>query len=77
MEKKLLRILPDKIALAFDGWSSGSDHYIVVFATFDSQNTKGCDAIFLAFSTLKHAESQSAQNHIEFLNFVLDFSARQ
>ncbi len=36
VEQKIVALLPEEIALAFDGCSCGSEHYVAVFATYES-----------------------------------------
>ena len=49
VERKIGRCLPEQFALVFDGWSCGSTHYVVVFATFPAQNSLGYDKVLLSF----------------------------
>lgn len=41
VENKISQILPSQIALVFDGWTSGSTHYLAVFSSFPAQNDNG------------------------------------
>ena len=72
VERKIAKSLPNQIAVAFDGWPAGSDHYVSVFAIYDSESQKGFDIVLIAFLTFEDGESQSAESHNDFLNFVLD-----
>lgn len=38
VEQKVARLLPDKVALVFDGWISGSTHYLEIFSSFPTKN---------------------------------------
>ncbi len=72
VERKIAKSLPNQMALAFDEWSAESDHYVSVFAIYESESQKGFDTVLLAFSTFEKGESQSAESHIDLLDFVLD-----
>ena len=71
LEKKITKMLPDKFALVFDGWSldGTSTHFVAAIAKW-IENGTSCRAL-LAFSPLLDEASQTAENHKEFLEFVL------
>lgn len=71
VEKKIREVLPNRLAITFDGWGSGDTHYNAVFATFPSQNDFGYDIFLLACSPMENEESLNADEHFEFLSFVL------
>jgi len=50
VEKKISALISGKIALAFDGWSSGFEHYIAVFAKYSYECDSGYESKLLAFS---------------------------
>ena len=64
-------MLPRKIALVFDGWSGSETHYVAIFATFPAQKEYEYEKILLVFSPFEIEDSQSADDHCEFANFVL------
>lgn len=71
LEKKISKMLPEKFALVFDGWSQSgtSTHFVAVMAKWLS-NGNACKAL-LAFSPLLEETNQNAESHCDFLNFVL------
>ncbi len=66
VERKIAKSFPNQIAVAFDGWSAGSDHYVSVFAIYESESQKGFYTVLLASSTFEAGESQSPESHIDF-----------
>ena len=44
VEQNLSRILPDRIALILDGWTTDSVHYLGVFAAFPMSNNFGYES---------------------------------
>ena len=72
VEKKISKLLPSRFAVIFDGWSAGTTHYVAVFASFpDISKEHGYETVMLAFSPFDDETSQSANNHFEYLEFVL------
>lgn len=72
VENKVADKLSDKISLIFDGWLSASTDYTAVFAAFPSDNSVG-DTTRLLTTLLQHDESSlNADEHIEFLTYILD-----
>ncbi len=71
VEEKIAQILPDKFAIVFDGWSCGDTHYVAVYATFPYNTPVGYRKVLLGFSPFEEETSQSAQEHYEYLEFVL------
>ena len=41
VENKVKELLSKSFAIVFDGWSSGTTHYICIFATFPASNSNG------------------------------------
>ena len=72
VENKIAAQLPDKISLIFDGWSFASTHYTAVFAAFPSDNSVGYTTRLLTISPLHDESSLNAEEHIEFLTYMLD-----
>lgn len=64
--KELSSIMPDKFGVMFDGWSIGTQHYLGVFAIWDSH------MIMIAISPLGNEENFRAVDHIEHLKYILD-----
>ena len=72
VEMKIKNLLHSKLALVFDGWTVGSTHYLAVFASFHASNDDGYDARLLTLSPMGDECSLNAQEHYEFLTFVLN-----
>lgn len=64
-------ILPDRIALVFDGQTFKDAHYVGVFATFSAANCNGFELVCLAMSLMEDETTQTAYQHIDFLSYVL------
>ncbi len=77
VEKSIMKMLPDKLALLFDGWTEGSFHYIGVFAFFNNSIGKG-NQVLLAFLVLANGEDYindpdlSVEIHVGFLQTTLE-----
>ncbi len=71
VEKKISSVLTSNSAIAFDGWTTGSDHYVCVSATHPPESEIRYNTRLLAFSTFEDSTSQSTKSHVEFLQFVL------
>ena len=63
--KEIASILPDKFGIMFDGWSIGTQHYLGVFAVWESH------MIMIAISPLSNEENFRALDHIDHLKYVL------
>jgi len=73
VETKLKDSLPEKLALVFDGWSSGSTHYVGVFASFSSSASKvGYETRLLAFSPFEDESHLDTVKHVSYLTGVLE-----
>ena len=73
VESKIRRLLPMKFAIAFDGWSESSTHYVAIFAIAPSSSTlHGYESYLLGFSPFEDEKSQDAEHHMEYLEFVLE-----
>ena len=55
------------VCLIIDGWSERSTHYLGVFAAIPKD-----EPILLAFAPYDNEEELTADEHIRFLNYVLD-----
>ena len=71
VEKRIQSALPEKLALAIDGWTKNSTHFVGVFAIYPAANTQGYDSALLAFSPLFSETSFTANDHYQFLEWVL------
>ena len=71
VEKKISHLLPKRMALIFDGWSTGSTHYLAVFASLSTENENGYSNRLLTLSPMGNECSLSAQKHYDFLNHIL------
>lgn len=72
VESKLSALLPSRIALIFDGWTAGSSHYLSVFASYTSTNSRGFEVRLLSLSPMGDECSLNADEHIDYLTFVLE-----
>ena len=73
VEKRIQSALPEKLALALaiDGWTKNSTHFVGVFAIYPAANTQGYDSALLAFSPLFSETRFTANDHYQFLEWVL------
>ena len=71
VERKIEGLLPDRLAIVFDGWAGGDTHFVSVFATFPANNKQGYDRVFLACSPMENEECLDANEHYNFLVYVL------
>ena len=69
VENEIAKELTDKFSLIIDGWTSGSTHFVGLFASYPSQ--RGYSTVLLAFSPLQSEISFTAQDHFEFIEYVL------
>ena len=60
----------DHIILILDGWTERANHYLAVFAV-----TPKSEPLLLAFSPFINEEALTADEHIKFLDFVVDLFA--
>ncbi len=50
---KVCAMLPDKLAISFEGWFLDSTHYVAIYAMFSSQvNERRYERVLLAFSRM-------------------------
>ena len=71
-EDKIIDILPKTTAPVIEGWSEGSTHYLAVYASFLSNNEYGHRTRLLTILPLENDATLSAQEHRNFLSFILD-----
>ncbi|KAH9132292.1 hypothetical protein AeRB84_021278 [Aphanomyces euteiches] len=71
-ERTVTRILPSKFALVFDGWTTGSTHYVAIFATIPSSDVISYKKILLSFSPINDEDSLSALSHKTYFKFELE-----
>ena len=65
VEEAIKPELPDTFALEFDGWSSGTVHYVALIASYKNNSTR--KEVLLALVPLIDEESLGAKQHIEFM----------
>jgi hypothetical protein len=70
VEKQLLKIIPEKFALIFDGWTEGSTHYVALIASY--LTPEGHKESLLAIAPLLNEETLGATQHIEFMQATLE-----
>ena len=71
VELVITDLLPEKFAIAFDGWSAASSHFVCVFATFPFSGKSGYRKCLLGFSPFEDETELAADAHIAFIDFVL------
>ena len=72
VEVKISKELPDQFSCVFDGWTSGSEHYVaLLFAYPDDKSSTGYRTILAGFSPMGDGDSQNADAHITYIEFVL------
>jgi|Laugrespbdmm15sd_2_1035082.scaffolds.fasta_scaffold21012_1 hypothetical protein len=81
MEGILRKELPTKFGIIFDGWSEGSDHYVALFACYDSNGATKTPLLsfqpipdYGASTGLHYA--LTAKAHKEFIDVSLNFYGR-
>eukprot|EP00171_Calliarthron_tuberculosum_P001888 IDg1888t1 len=76
VEEKIRNKLPEKFALVFDGWTSGSTHFLAVFASYSNIEPGECSVRLLAFSPFEDESTFNADNHVKFFEYVLQLYER-
>ncbi len=71
VEGKITSLLLDKFGLVFDGCCCADTHYVGVYTTYLSEDEIGYSKCLLAFSLFEEEDRQDAENHQEFVKFVL------
>lgn len=82
VEDSLRKDLPERFGIIFDGWSEGSDHYIALFACYESENVTKTP--LLAFQPIPDYDAEiegseyrlNAEAHQEFINSTLAYYGR-
>lgn len=69
MEFDIMKQLPKKFGVAFDGWSDKGVHYCAVFAVGPGLGDH--NSILLGFSPFEQSWDLSAQQHLSFLTAVM------
>lgn len=69
VEKEIADHLPDTFALEFDGWTSGTVHYVALIASYSKNGVH--EETLLALAPLVNEESLGAEQHIEFMESTL------
>lgn len=70
VEKAIADDLPALFALEFDGWTSGSVHYVALFASYMKNGVH--KETLLALAPLLNEETLGAEQHIEFIGATLE-----
>lgn len=71
VEEKIKQMLPDTIAVVFEGWTCGSCYLVAVFAFFKFNNDCRNEQAMLSFSTFADKTGHTAQEHMLFMEHVL------
>ena len=66
------RLVPNRLALIFDGWTNNSTHYISVFAPFSTTNEDSFATRLLSVSLMGDESRLDADEHIDFLTYILN-----
>lgn len=72
VEQKISLLLPDTLALVFDGWTTDATHYLAVFATFPIEGSDSYGTRLLTISPMGDETTLTADEHFEFLSYILD-----
>lgn len=72
VEKKISKVLPDIIALVFDGCTCGDTHFLALFATYPSDLLLVYQQILLGFAPLGEKQSVDAKSHYDYIKVVLE-----
>ena len=59
-----------------DGWTKNSTHFVGVFASYSAANSQGYDSALLSFSPLFSETSFTANDHYQFLEWLLSVSGK-
>jgi hypothetical protein len=57
VENKISDIVPNQFALAFDGWSEGACHYLVLFALSQANLMLDMTSVFIVFPTTRQIKT--------------------
>ncbi len=68
---KIKAVLPNKFGLILDGWSNGTKHFVAIYAVFPNSKGKR-EQILLDMQPFPDETNQTADNHIDFIHYVLD-----
>lgn len=63
VERKIAKLLPDKFALIFDGWTKNLTHYVSLCIIFPSKDGIGYRKVLLAFLPFQNEDSQGTDTH--------------
>ena len=69
VEQVIRQKLPDKFAIALDGWSAFSTFYVGIFGIYSEAN--GYQKSLLSFSPLLNEERLSAEEHRNLVIYIL------
>eukprot|EP00171_Calliarthron_tuberculosum_P020075 IDg20075t1 len=72
IESRISALLPEKFSIVFDGWTTGSTHYLAVFESFASPSPDGFSLRLLAFSPMIDESRLDAEEHVQFMQFTLE-----
>jgi len=70
VERAISQELPNRFALAIDGWTKSSTHFIAIFATYPKQDSYA--TALLTFTPLGEETSFTAEDHLEAVKFCLE-----
>jgi hypothetical protein len=73
VENKILKLLPDQLAIAFYERIDNSKHFLAAFALFSEKDNECGYKVLLSFSPLFDEENLNAEFHYETLYEILQF----
>ena len=72
VEQKFSALIPNRLALIFDGWTNNSTHYIAIVASFPKTNEDGFATRLLSVSRMGDESRLAADQHIDFSMYTLN-----
>jgi hypothetical protein len=75
VRERAKNILPEKIGIMFDGWTSNGIHFVGLFGIYYTIH-KARNLVLLAFSPFEDRTTQNADAHIGFFKDVLDLYSK-
>lgn len=71
VDQKMTRLLPDKVAIMFDVFTSGSTNYLEIVSSFLPKKNFIYQVVMLGFPLVEYETSQGATEQIYYLHFVM------
>lgn len=77
VENEIHELLCERFAIIFDGRTSGSIHYVGLFATFPCTVEGGYQNVLLGLPVMGDELSQGADEHYDLIEFVLSLFGKE